>query len=376
MPDSSIEDVYKRYEFNKTEPETLTGLIKQAIETGDGVKDELKRFREITEKVTKLLEKKGVFRVLDPSKIKNIEVFRDVHAVGIDGSLQPIEGFGGYWFVPTSCARVTFDMGPNSATKVDVTANIEKIKEHDYYGVGGEAELRMMKSETKAIMDWAEQHDASKGSVMFIDGPIVDPPRPVSDKDYVKYRCKALAKCIKKNILVIGCVKRMKASILLDFIEKNILTNKIDKDLIRRFAWDLHLVTAIFSKLVIEEVKGVLSTVPISVSDADEAQKAYRDQDILVNSLYMQKDVTSRPIRIDFPILKGYEENIEALGERIISTVYAWSYPGMDIPLPVFLAHNKCEVRKGCADVLYDEIITRSKSKDLFENLLNEKLKR
>ena len=375
MPDNSIEDVYKRYEFNKTEPETLMGLIKQAIETGDGVKDELKRFREITEKVTKLLEKKGVFRVLDPSKIKNIGVFRDVRAVGIDGSLQPVEGFGGWWFVPTSCARVTFEKGPNSATKVDVTANIEKIKEHDYYGVGGEAVIRMMKSETKAIMDWAETHEASKGSVMFIDGPIVDPPNAV-DKDYVNYRCKALAKCIKKNIIVIGCVKRMKASILLDFVEKNVLTNKIDKDLIRRFAWDLHLVTAIFSKLVIEGATGILSTVPMCVSEADVAQKAYRDQNVLVNSLYMQKDAVSRPIRIDFPILKDHEENIETLGEKIISTVYAWSYPGMDIPLPVFLAHNKCEVRKGCADVLYDEIITRSKSKDPFENLLNEKLRR
>jgi hypothetical protein len=375
MSGSSIEDVYKRYEFNKTEPETLMGLVKQAIETGDGVKDELKRFREITEKVAKLLEKKGVFRVLDPSKIENIELFRDVRAVGIDGSLQPIEGFGGYWFVPTSCARVTFDRGPNSATKVDVTANIEKIKEHDFYGVGGEATFRMMKSETKAIMDWAEQHDASKGSVMFIDGPIVDPPNVV-DKDYVEYRCKALEKCIKKNILVIGCVKRMKASILLDFIEKKVFTNKIDKEIIRRFAWDLHLVTAIFSKLVIQGATGVLSTIPICVSDTDDAMKAYRDHGIIVNSLYIQKDATSRPIRADFPILKSCEESIESIGARIISTVHAWSYPGMDIPLPVFLAHNKCEVRKGCADVLYDEIITRSKSKDPFENILNEKLKR
>ncbi len=375
MSGSSIDEVYKRYEFNKTEPETLMGLVKQAIQTGDGVKDELKRFREITEKVAKLLEKKGVFRVLDPSKIENIEFFRNVCAVGIDGSLQPIEGFGGYWFVPTSCARVTFEKGPNSATKVDVTANIEKIKEHDYYGVGGEAELRMMKSETKAIMDWAEQHDASIRSIMFIDGPIVDPPSVV-DKDYVKYRCKALEKCIKKNILVIGCVKRMKASILLDFIMKNVFKNETNMDLKERFAWDLNLVTAIFTKLVVEGAKGVLSTVPICVSETDAAQKAYRDQGIIVNSLYIQKDPTGRPIRVDFPILKSCEESIEAIGEKIISTVYAWSYPGMDIPLPVFLAHNKCEVRKGCADVLYAEIITRSKSKDPFENILNEKLKR
>jgi hypothetical protein len=47
-------------------------------------------------------------------------------------------------------------------------------------------------------------------------------------------------------IIIIGCVKRMKASILLDFIENSVLTNKTDKDLIRRFAWDPNLVAAIF----------------------------------------------------------------------------------------------------------------------------------
>jgi predicted flap endonuclease-1-like 5' DNA nuclease len=76
MTSSSMEDIYKKYEFNKTEPETLMGLVKQAIETGDSVKDELKRYREITEKVEKLLEKKGIFRILDPLKIENIEFLK------------------------------------------------------------------------------------------------------------------------------------------------------------------------------------------------------------------------------------------------------------------------------------------------------------
>jgi hypothetical protein len=375
MSTSNLEEIYKKYEFNKTEPETLQGLIKQAMKTGDDVKDELKRFREITEKVVKLLEKKKVFRILDPSKIEDLDSLRNICAVGIDGSLQPVEGFGGYWFIPTSCARVTFEKGPTSATKVDVTANIEKIKEHEYYGVGGEALLRMMISETKAIMDWAEKHDASQDSVLFIDGPIVDPPN-LADKEYVKYRCKALTKCLKKNVLVIGCVKRMKASLLLDFIERTLLSNETDKALIRKFAWDLQLVTAVFTKLVIGGVQGVLSTTPINVSDSDVAQRAYRDQGIFVNSLYTQKDATSRPIRVDFPTSKDCKEDVGMLAERVVKIAYAWSYPGMDIPLPVFLAHNKCEIRKGCADVLYDEIITRSKSKDPFENLLNEKLKR
>jgi len=124
------------------------------------------------------------------------------------------------------------------------------------------------------------------------------------------------------------------------------------------------LVNAIFSKLVIEGASGILHTVPICTSNIDNATKAYRDQGIDLISFYVQKDAASRPIRVDFPVLKDCEEKPESIAERVLTTVYAWSYPGMDIPLPVFLAHNKCEVRKGCADVLYDEIITRSKSQD------------
>jgi len=371
----TLEDIFRRYEFNKTEPETLVSLVEQAMKTGDGVKDELKRFREITEKLFKILADKKVIAMLDPSKIDDLDVFKYVCAVGVDGSLQPVEGFGGYWFVPTSCAMVIFENGPNSQPEVKVSAAIEKIKEYEYYGVGGEAIFRMMTAETKAIMEWAEKHDASLRSVLFIDGPIVDPPY-LTEENYVKYRCEALTKCLEKNVLVIGCVKRMKARFLIDFITKTFLSNETDKNLIGNFAWDSHLVTAIFSKLAISGSHGILSTIPVDISEMDNAHKAYRDAGILVHSTYMQKDASSRPLRLDFPILKSHVENIAEHAAKILKASYAWSYPGIDIPLPIFLAHNKCEVRKGCAEILYREIITRSTSTDPFENFMNEKLKR
>jgi len=370
----TFEDIFRRYEFNKTEPETLVSLVKQAIKTGDGIREELKRFREITEKLLKILPDKKVVVSVDPSKINDLESFKDMYAVGVDGSLQPVEGFGGYWFVPTSCAMVIFKGGPSSQPEVRVSAFIEKIKEFEYFGVGSEAISRMMTAETKAIMEWAEKHDASDRSVLFIDGPIVDPPFLVEEK-YVKYRCEALTKCLQKNVLVIGCVKRMKARFLIDYIIKTFLSSETDKNLIRNFAWDSHMVTAIFSKLVISSACGILSTIPVDISEIDNAHKAYRDAGIIVYSTYMQKDASSRPLRLDFPLLKDHTANVADYTETVLKAAYAWSYPGIDIPLPVFLAHNKCEVRKGCAEILYSEMITRSTSTDPFENFMNEKLK-
>jgi hypothetical protein len=371
----TLEEIFRRYEFNKTEPETLVSLVKQAMRTGDGIKDELKRFKEISEKLFKIFTDKKVIVSLDPSKMSDLESFKNICAVGVDGSLQPVEGFGGYWFVPTSCAMVIFKDGPNSQPEVKVSAAIERIKESEYYGVGSEAISRMMAAETKAIMEWSENHDASVRSALFIDGPIVDPPYLVEEK-YVNYRCEALTKCLQKNVLVIGCVKRMKARFLIDFITKSLLSTEIDKNLINNFTWDSHMVTAIFSKFAILGTQEILSTIPVDISEMDNAHKAYSDKGIIVYSTYMQKDPTSKPLRLDFPMLKGDIENVTKHVDKVLKATYAWSYPGIDIPLPVFLAHNKCEVRKGCAEILYSEIITRSTSMDPFENFMNEKLRR
>ena len=83
-----------------------------------------------------------------------------------------------------------------------ILENQEKIKEQEYFGVTGEAITRMMIAETKAILNWAEKHDPNCPSIVFIDGPIVDPPQLVR-KEYVNYRCRALQKCLEKNAIVI-----------------------------------------------------------------------------------------------------------------------------------------------------------------------------
>ena len=50
------------YKFNKTKPETLASLVKQIIKTDDEIRGELKRFKEITQKLFKILVSKQAIK--------------------------------------------------------------------------------------------------------------------------------------------------------------------------------------------------------------------------------------------------------------------------------------------------------------------------
>jgi len=52
-----------------------------------------------------------------------------------------------------------------------------------------------------------------------------------------------------------------------------------------------------------------------------------------------------------------------------------WTFPGQNWPLPVMMAHYKCNIRRGCAEVLYDEMITRTTSPKMFDNIVRLKWK-
>ena len=70
--------------------------------------------------------------------------------------------------------------------------------------------------------------------------------------------------------------------------------------------------------------------------------------------------MTSPVLRLDIPLLDPLENNSKA-DEIVLQAVKAtdtWTYPGQEYPLPIILAHEKCNIREGCAQVLYEEIIT------------------
>ena len=86
---------------------------------------------------------------------------------------------------------------------------------------------------------------------------------------------------------------------------------------------------------------------------------------------------TSPVLRLDIPLLNPPEDNSKT-DETVLQAVKAtniWTYPGQDYPLPVILAHEKCNIREGCAQVLYEEIITKSRTVDPYNQLILTQLR-
>ena len=372
MPREDIYETLKRYEFNKTEPETLRELVKSALKKGNLVRERMGKLKGLVEEIKEILERENLLWEIDITD-DDYALYKNICAVGIDGSFQCVGGIGGIWYTPISCARIDFEEGLGNPPKASVTAGIEDIDQHKYPNVEAEASVRMLLVETKAINEWASKVDVNKRNVIFIDGPIVDPPY-YSQEKYVKYRCDTISQCIEKNILLIGCVKRVFGKPFINYVTNKLLKDDVEKNRLGQFTSDIHLISYVFTKLYFSGIKGALATSPVDVSDEDDVHKAYLKKGIRIFSVFMQRNAFSNPIRLDIPQKLDFPEDIKQMAEKAVKMTCVWSYPGYDIPLPVVLAHNKCTVRKGCAEVLYEEIITRAASPDPYDNVVRMKL--
>ncbi|MEM2111160.1 MAG: DNA double-strand break repair nuclease NurA [Candidatus Bathyarchaeia archaeon] len=375
MSSASIEEIYRRYEFNKTEPETLVGLIQSVIKKSDVIKSNYKRYKEIAETVYNVMKRE---KFLASHKIsKPDEKYGEMLGFGVDGSFQCIGGMGGIWYVPISCARIKFLEGLKSTPKVSVAADIHDVNQMEYMNIEKEAEFRMLAGETKAIKETASEIDQTRKAIIFIDGPIVDPPWVSSEKRYQKYvldRCEAIKMCLDKNAIVVGCVKRIMGSYLLSYVVEKLTKSDVEQDRVKQFISDAHLITYVFTRFSMDVGNEIFYTSPVDISQGDIANTLYHKKGIEVCSIFLQKDATARPIRLDIPSVASQSAGSLKLTKEIIRATVHWSYPGHDVPLPIILAHEKCNIRRGCAEVLYNEMITRTTTPELFDNIVKMKL--
>ncbi|MEM2292724.1 MAG: DNA double-strand break repair nuclease NurA [Nitrososphaerota archaeon] len=368
----NIYEQLKKYEFNRTEPETLIELVRSALIKSENARRRIEKFRSIVSEAKQIFESRGLIRRLN---IKDEEVYeyRRACTIGIDGSFQYVGGFGGIWYVPISCAIVTFE-GVSNQPSVQIAAGIEDIDENQYPNVPIEASIRMLEVERKAIEECLLKIGKEDGDkIIFIDGPIVDPPS-YHEENYVKRRCETLLRCIEKKILVIGCVKRPLGKPFINYITHKVLKNESEKNLVNQFISDAHLLGYLFTGSYLSNPSGILMSAPFEISNEDRFHQMYLKNGIRIFSIFTQKDPVSRPIRLDIPQRFDFSDDIYLLSERAVKAVFAWLYPGSNIPLPVALAHDKCNIRRGCAEVLYEEIITRVSSPDPFDNIMKMKM--
>lgn len=353
----------RRMEFNMTEPETLIQLIEDAKKEGDKVRKDMERLRSRSPRITNFLHENSL--ILGETALKDATL-KYTCSVGIDGSFQLVGGAGGTWYAPISVARVVFDNGLGTQPRVDIfRAGIEKIEMQDESEAKNVAEVKMLSLETKAIFNWGTQ---TKGAYVFIDGPIVDPPViSPEEEEYIESRCEAIKNCIKTSVAV-GCVKRLRDKFYIKHLET--IMSEEDKKCLEDFPNDQHLLAYVFALLRSEGYYGPIFTKWVDISSTNDIYKLYKEHGVYIVSLFFQKEVKSKILRLDIPFKEPPAENPVEIDKEIIHIVKAvneWTYPEIGLPLPIFLAHNKCNIREGCADILYEEIMTRSHASD-FQN--------
>jgi len=146
--------------------------------------------------------------------------------------------------------------------------------------------------------------------------------------------------------------------------------------LLSQFPSDTHLLTFILSVLS-QKVSSdsYLHTKPIPLSE-NEINRLYREYGIRVYCVYIQKDIGTSLLRIEIVAPEDVDEkNTCSFTEPILDLCVGCTYPGHYVPLMVHMAHEKCNIRQGCAEVLYDEIMTRTTSSEPLEQIVLSKLR-
>jgi len=373
MPEDLVERL-KHIEFNKTDYKVLGKLVDKAIEKGADVREEQSRLKDITMNAYEILARSDFIHRISQSDLDT--EMRNRCTIGIDGSFQLTGGIAGLWFGPVACVRVFLREGMKSITNFDPEKDLDAegdiiiIDERKCQSVYNEIEHRMLEFETKAIMMTVGNKDA----ILMIDGPVVDPPN-YKEPSYVKYRCDSIKNCLANDILVIGCVKRIRDNFLKKYAEANIANNDAERNVINKFPTDLHLMSYVFTYMRMQlGVDDVLFTKPIETSESTPFYKAYKDEGVRIFSFFIQKDLKSLILRLDIPSISN-ESQVDIGAREIAKLTAMWIYPEQGTPLPVYLAHEKCEVRKGCADVLYEEILTRMRATDPFNQIASLNLR-
>lgn len=364
----SMYEVLRRYEFNKTEPETLVSLVDEAISKGESARAEQEQLRKVSAQILAVLSDVGY---IETERVHESESILGGCTAGVDGSYQPVGGVGGKWYVPLSCALIVFGRGIASVPSVEVDAHIVVIQEEEAKSIGTLSSEAMLRVETKAIMRWAMRNEPS---VLFIDGPVVDPPL-CSDADYIRFRCSAVRECLSRGIRVVGCAKRVKDSHLIQHLRTTLARGSRVETQLQLFPTDLQLVAFVFAHRwhVGVQPGDALFTRPIDVSCATPVHRQYRDSGLRILSTFVQKSLGQYILRLDVPILEAEAANEAAVRASVMQAIdaaLAWTYPEQNIPLPIFLAHAKCEVRRGCAEVLYQEIMTRTRTAGLVDQIV------
>jgi hypothetical protein len=194
--------------------------------------------------------------------------------------------------------------------------------------------------------------------LVMIDGPLIDPPNTKLYSEYVKERVNAMLACKESGALVIGCIKSMEGYHFLNYLRNHQELSALAA-MAEGFGPDPQLVPFIFSG--IRKVNSTLETIPIERYEPQELIIEYRKYGLKnFHRIYLTTSGRGTLMCVEYFTVEG--EDVTKVGKEVCQAVRAWSVPGQNAPLPVLAAHLRCNIKRGSAEFLYRELLTRALS--------------
>lgn len=362
----------RKLEYDKLSHEILLKFIEDSTEKGDEFKDDLKNAKKETLKLLDEIK----YSFIDEVDINRIEEFYNVPSAGVDGSNQVVGGKFGKFFILLAAGISKFLDGPLNECEMEFS----DVKTLSYFDpvekkVYSVAEDLMLELETKAIYHFINKEAPVDSSCyLILDGPIVDPPRysldyKSSGDNYIKYRTKAILNGINKEppVVIVGYNKR-----IMGYYFKKHIELELGKK-IKTIYSDFDVLSIIFLELLNRDNTKVYFTKPIKNTESSIYEE-YEKEGVIIYSSYSMFSPRSPLFRVDIAVSSTFSyKDISKMMEDTILLLKASSLPGLWYPIQITTVHEKVSIRRGAAEVLYNEILTRaaSTSEDMISTLVS-----
>ncbi len=290
---------------------------------------------------------------------------------GVDSSMTKPVRLGHRYYVAVSAAAIIYPEGYGSEPFEEVKAYPrdapDKAEPQD---ARKELSLEMFRAEIEALGLAANRLKGRK-PVVFLDGPIVDPPRFTAQDgllekytSYAKTRARLVKKILAEGGLVVGVVKRVTGALFVEELAKEGgLYEKLLANGIGDYGFALYA-----SRILRERLRGVAGN-PVVVFRVFELPlegtdyALYRGEGLRVYSFLAVPALQgsrgeTRPIRVEVATT-GDPGPVEA-ARLAAAYIRLWLLPGTNIPEPVALAHERCSIRRREAVTMLREITARS----------------
>lgn len=376
---SLSEDLIRRklnlIELNKIPAEALVGFVKQTQEQAILMKSDSKQYSKAAENIKKLMEEKKLVHIIDVST-QTLDQFSKEFTDAVDGSNQFFPKPDGTFIYFFSTAKIRYPDGYGTNVEVTVAPFTETIGKIDPKFASSEAGNFMMRMETETMKHAIETR--SEGGILFLDGPIIDPPENIISDEYLQQRTLTIKEAFRKKITVIGIVKRIMGDMFTTNYKSYFSSNQMTD--FENMNSDKNLAVHVLTKSLKSDKDSIAYTEPFKISNINypsgkegknfkKTAQSYHDEGVDVVTFIMKNGYASPPIRVDVAI-SSESNDLSEITQNAIKYAAAWAAPGRHIPIPVILAHEKCNIGRGAAQILFTEFIAGSKSNDNEENII------